>query len=206
MLSNREVRGATMLTRRAGNWIERFRALLRSPGGLLAFAVDATLVGAGLATAAGAVVFAGVMVAEGDHKPDVYGMKYLAIYAQPRKAAKATDDPGPSPEPAAADEIDMAPVGSIGTLPPPPTDMGSFALVSAQPGVAWLREGTRIVAVRQGDVAPGLGRIVDIVQRDGHWFLIGDSGTTLLSREPPAAKDGPARAPFNRRMIFGDDK
>jgi hypothetical protein len=196
----------TMLTTRAANWIAGFRALSRSPRAFLAVAVDAALVGAGLATAAGAVAFAGIMVAEGDHKPDVYGMKYLAIYAQPRKTAKAAGETGPSSGPPAGGEIDMAPVGSIGTPPPPPTDMGSFALVSAQPGVAWLREGTRIVAVRQGDVAPGLGRIVDILQRDGRWFLIGDSGTALLSREPPKAKDGPAREPFNRRMIFSDDK
>jgi hypothetical protein len=131
-------------------------------------------------------------------------MKYLAIYAQPRKTAKAAGETGPSSGPPAGGELDMAPVGSIGT--PPPTNIGSFTLLSAQPGVAWLREGTRIVAVRQGDVAPGLGRIVDIVQRDGRWFLIGDSGTALLSREPPTAKDGAAREPFNRRMIFGEDK
>jgi hypothetical protein len=205
MLRNREAPGVTMLTTRAGKWVGSFRALLRSPGALLAVAVDATLVGAGLATAAGAVAFAGFMVAQGDHKPDVYGMKYLAIYAQPRKTAKAADETR-SPEPPAGDEIDMAPVGSIGTPPPPPTNMGSYALVSAQPGFAWLREGTRIVAIKQGDVAPGLGRIVDIVQRDGRWFLIGDSGTALLSRVPRAAKDGPAREPFDRRMIFGDDK
>ena len=148
-------RGVIMLTTRAGNWIGGFLALLRSPGALLAVAVDATLVGAGLATAAGAVAFAGFMVAQGDHKPDVYGMKYLAIYAQPRKTAKAADESGRSSGPAAGGEIDMAPVGSIG--PPPPANMGTFALVSAQPGVAWLREGTRIVAIRQGDVAP-LGR------------------------------------------------
>jgi hypothetical protein len=206
MLHKREAQGVTMLTKRAGNWIGGFRARLRSPGALLAVAVDATLVGAGLAMAAGAVAFAGLMVAESDHKPDVYGMKYLAIYAQPRKTAKAAGEAGPSSEPPAGGEIDMSPVGSIGTPPPPPTDIGNFALVSARPGVAWLREGTRIVVVRQGDVAPGLGRIVDIVQRDGHWFLIGDSGTALLSREPPTARDGPAREPFNRRMIFGDDK
>jgi hypothetical protein len=204
MFRNREAQGVTMLTMRAGKWIGGFRALLRSPGALLAVAVDATLVGAGLATAAGAVAFAGFMVAQGDHKPDVYGMKYLAIYAQPRKTAKAAEETGPSSEPPAGGEIDMAPVGSIG--PPPPTNMGSFALVSAQPGVAWLREGARIVAIKQGDVAPGLGRIVDIIQRDGRWFLIGDSGTALLSREPPAANGGPARDPFSRRMIFGDDQ
>jgi hypothetical protein len=204
MLRNREAQGVTMLTTRAGKWIWSFRALLRSPAALLAVAVDATLVGAGLATAAGAVAFAGFMVAQGDHKPDVYGMKYLAIYAQPRKTAKAADETGRSSAPPAGGEIDMAPVGSIG--PPPPGNLGSFTLVSAEPGIAWLREGTRIVAIRQGDMAPGLGRIVDIVQRDGRWFLIGDSGTALLSREPPAARDGPAREPFSRRMIFSDDK
>ena len=193
-----------MLTTRAGSWIGSFRALLRSPAALLAVAVDATLVGAGLALAGGAVAFAGLMVAQSDHKPDVYGMKYLAIYAQPRKTAKAADETGRSSEPPAGGEIDMAPVGSIGT--PPPGNLGSFTLVSAEPGIAWLREGTRIVAIRQGDMAPGLGRIVDIVQRDGRWFLIGDTGTALLSREPPAARDGPAREPFSRRMIFSDDK
>jgi hypothetical protein len=77
--------------------------------------------------------------------------------------------------------------------------VGGF--VSAQPGLAWLREGSRIVAVRPGDVRAGLGRIVDVAQRDGRWFLIGESGTALLSSEPPAAKEGSARAPFNRRMI-----
>jgi hypothetical protein len=34
--------------------------------------------------------------------------------------------------------------------------------------------------------------------------LIGESGLALLSSEPPAAKEGSARAPFNRRTIFGD--
>ena len=94
----------------------------------------------------------------------------------------------------------MSPVGSIGAAPP--ATVGGF--VSAQPGLAWLREGSHIVAVRPGDVRAGLGRIVDLTQRDGRWFLVGELGTALLSSEPPAAKDGSARAPFNRRMIFGD--
>jgi hypothetical protein len=50
----------------------------------------------------------------------------------------------------------------------------------------------------------GLGRIIDVVQRDGRWFLIGESGTALLSSEAPAGKEGSARAPLIRRMIFGD--
>ena len=62
----------------------------------------------------------------------------------------------------------------------------------------------RAIAVRPGDVRAGLGRIVYVAQRDGRWFLIGKSGTALLSSEPPAAKESSARAPFIRRMIFGD--
>lgn len=192
------------MTMRGRNGLRGLRALLRDRRALLAITVDAALVGAGLAMAAGAIGFAGLMVAEGDHKPDVYGLKYLAIYAQPRKTAKPAGEPGPSPEPLARGKIDMAPVGSIGAVPP--ATLGGFALVSAQPGLAWLREGSRIVAVRPGDVAPGLGRIVEVSQRDGRWFLIGESGTAPLSNDPPAVKAGSARAPFNRPMIFSDDK
>jgi len=191
------------MTMRARNWLGGFPTLLRDRRALLGIAIDAALVGAGLAMAAGAIGFAGLMVVEGNHKPDVYGLKYLAIYAQPRRTAKSVGEPGPSPQPRAARTgIDMSPVGSIGAAPP--AAVGVFALVSAQPGLAWLRDGARIVAVRPGDVRAGLGRIVDVAQRDGRWFLIGESGTALLSSEPPAAKEDSARAPFNRRMIFGD--
>lgn len=200
-----------VMTKPASNRIASVRALLRDRRALLAIGIDASLIGAGLAMAAGAVGFAGLMVAEGEHKPDVYGLKYLAIYAQPRKTAKAAGEVGPSQAAPARSEIDMSPVGSIGPSAPtdargaaPAIDVSGFALVSAQPGVAWLREGSRILAVRPGDVAPGLGRIVEIVQRDGRWFLIGDSGTALLSSEAPAVKDS-ARAPFTRRMIFGGE-
>jgi hypothetical protein len=58
-----------------------------------------------------------------------------------------------------------------------------------------------------GDIAPGLGRIAAIVQREGRWRLLGETGSALLSSDSPAAKNGPpASAPFNRRMIFGDEK
>ena len=188
------------MTMRARNWLGGFPALLRDRRALLGIAIDAVLVGAGLAMAAGAIGFAGLMVVEGNHKPDVFGLKYLAIYAQPRRTAKPAGETGPSPKPPARGGIDMSPVGSIGAAPP--ATVGGF--VSAQPGLAWLREGSRIVAVRPGDVRAGLGRIIAVAQRDGRWFLIGEAGTALLSSEPPAAKEGSARAPFNRRMIFGD--
>jgi len=166
---------------------------------LLAIGVDAALVGAGLAAAAGAVVFAGFMIAEGDHKPDVPGQKYLAIFAQPRMAGRVAEEPAASAGPPARGGLDMAPVGAIGAA--------GFSLAAAQPGVAWLRQGRRIVAVKVGDVAPGLGRIAEIVQRDGRWYLIGDSGAALLSSEPAAPREAsPRRAPFGRPMIFGDEE
>ena len=86
---------------RARNWLGGFPALLRDRRALLGIAIDAALVGAGLAMAAGAIGFAGVMVVEGNHRPDVFGLKYLAIYAQPRRAAKPAGETGPSPEPPA---------------------------------------------------------------------------------------------------------
>jgi hypothetical protein len=84
------------MTMRARNWLGGFPALLRDRRALLGIAIDAALVGAGLAMAAGAIGFAGLMVVEGNHKPDVFGLKYLAIYAQPRRAAKPAGETGPS--------------------------------------------------------------------------------------------------------------
>ena len=43
MPRNREAQGVTMLAMRAGKWIGGFRALLRSPGALLAVATWLTL-------------------------------------------------------------------------------------------------------------------------------------------------------------------
>src|ERR1700689_3381004 len=145
------------MTMRARNWLGSFPGLLRGRRALLGSAIDAVLIGAGVAMAAGAIGFAGLMVVEGNHKPDVFGLKYLAIYAQPRRTAKPAGETAPSPEPPARSRIDMSPVGSIGAARP--ATVGGF--VSAQPGLAWLREGSRIVAGRAGDVRAGLGPIVD---------------------------------------------
>ena len=111
------------MTMRARNWLGGFPALLRDRRALLGIAIDAALVGAGLAMAAGAIGFAGVMVVEGNHRPDVFGLKYLAIYAQPRMA-KPAGETGPSAKPPARGGIGMSPVGSIGAAPP--TTVGGF--------------------------------------------------------------------------------
>jgi hypothetical protein len=193
--------------------IDRLRASwarMRDPRALLAHAADAALIGAGLATAAGSIGFAAFMLAQDDHPPEVYGQKYFAIYAQPRRTATGAARPN-SPPPVPV-EIDMSPVGSIEKAAPTgggsiPIVAAGFTLVAAKPGIAWLREGSRIVAVRPGELAAGLGRIAAIVQRDGRWYLLGDTGAALLSSDGPAVEGAPsAPAPFSRRMIFGDDK
>ena len=187
------------MTMRARNWLGSFPALLRDRRALLGIAIDPVLIGAGLAMAAGAIGFAGLMVVESNHKPDVFGLKYLAIYAQPRGTAKSAGETGPSPEPPARGGIDMSPVGSIGHSA---GDRGRVRLGPARPRVA-----ARGIAHRRGEAGRREGGVRPnrrFAQRDGRWFLVGELGTALLSSEPPTAKDGSARAPFNRQMIFGD--
>ncbi len=217
---------------RARDYIGSFwaRAALREsltgrPRKLAALLVDVALVGSSLVAAAGAVVFAGSMLVEGDHRPKVNGLKYLAIFAQPHGAAKSVPIPQapaqPLPIPAAG-PIDMTPFGSISSVAPPharidsvpagsigaaaPTGAASFALVAAHADLAWLRQGVRIFAVRPGDEIPGVGRVKEIAQRQGHWALVGADGGALLTGG--AAGEGDAsstRSPFARPMIFGAD-
>ena len=113
--------------------------------------------------AAGAIGFAGLMVVEGNHKPDVFGLKYLAIYAQPRMTAKpAGARPGLAPSlPLAAESTCRRSVRSAPIRRRPWA--GSSRPSRASRGCA---RDSRIVAVRPGNVRAGLGRIVDVAQRD----------------------------------------
>jgi hypothetical protein len=189
-----------------------------------ALLVDVALVGSSLVAAVGAVVFAASMLVEGDHRPKVYGLQYLAIFAQPHGAVKAvpaapTPVPLPYPIPAAG-PIDMTSSGSISPIAPShgaidpmpagsigaaaPTGAASFTLVSAHPDLVWLRQGTRIFAVRAGDEIPGVGRVKEIAQREGRWVLVGADGGALLTSGAAGESDASfARSPFMRPMIFG---
>ncbi len=177
--------------------------------------VDVALVGAGVATAGGSVVFAGAMMMRGDHSPSVNGLEYLAIFARPNSGVRSSAEAPPASAPDfAGAAIDPAPVGSIGVVAgterTPAEATGAraathLALIAAEFGFAWVREGARIVSVRPGDSLPGLGRVSAIARREGRWTLVGDGGAVLLSSpDTPAAAD--ARSPFARSMIFGPDK
>jgi hypothetical protein len=155
---------------------------------------DIALMSGLVATAGGAVTFAGYMTMRGGQTPLINGMQYLAIFAQPSRPAHEGDSPPTA-------KLDMNPVGAI------PRDAkieaGGYALVGAQSSYAWLRAGNRIFAVRPGDDVPRLGHVAAIAQRDGRWALVDDKGATLIAGA--LAEIAPAEgARFDKRMIFGN--
>jgi hypothetical protein len=168
---------------------------IKSPGEL-------ALAGLGLALAGLSVAFAGYMVALDDHQPRIYGLEYLAIFAQPRgvnhaalnHAALRSASNAPPRGPA----IDPTPTGSI--EPPRARANEPPEIVTAESGRAWIKIDGTIRAVAPGDNVPGLGRIASIVERGGRWVLLDESGAELAAS---AATRGDAGAPpFSRPMIF----
>jgi hypothetical protein len=156
-------------------------------------AVDLALIGGGLATAAGAVGFAGYMVMTGGRAPLVNGTEYLAIFGQPSHPHVGDGAPNPA-------DIDMNPLGAISS--DGKDRVGGYQMVGAQEHFAWLREGDRIFAVRPGDEVARLGRIAGIEKREGRWALVDDKGGTLivsaLAEVVPSAS-----GKFDKQMIFG---
>ena len=160
-------------------------------------ATDAALIGSGFAAAAGSIVFAGAMLMQSEHAPPINGLEYLAIFAKPHGASQSA---APAPKPTQA--LDMTPVGAIS--PSPPVALDGFALVAAQWDFAWVREGSRIFAVRPGDDVPRLGHVNAILFRQGRWILFGEAGKALLTSDGDAGVQ--KRPPFARQMIFNGEK
>jgi hypothetical protein len=213
----------------AGFLVPRFAAkalAARSP-------VDVALFGVGMTTATASVVFAVAMFAHGGDAPMINGMQYLGVFAQPHRhlAVVAAVEPAPAraaaPAAAAAAAAAAAKVADTGAVAPPRADSrqsidmsptGSivrgaddaspvadpYRLVAVEPGMAWLRNSVETRVIKTGDFAPGLGRVASIVERQGRWTLLDESGAVLLVADPPASP-GAAVNPFSRRMIFGGD-
>ena len=154
--------------------------------------VDLALICGSLATAAGAVGFAGYMTLAGGQRPHINGLEYLAIFAQPSHRATETKAP--------PNGLDMNPVGALPS--PPKIEAGGYALVGAKETYAWLREGNRIFAVRPGDDVPRLGHIGAIARQGDRWAILDEKGATLIvsaiSEIAPSA-DGR----FDKKLIFG---
>jgi hypothetical protein len=141
--------------------------------------VDVALIGSGLAAAAGSVVFAGLMVMQGDHPPRVNGMEYLSVFAAPKGSVKRSPEPNEVADGAQGQPgIDLSPLGAIPI--PATTSRGDYTLVSARSDRAWVRAGSRLFPVHPGDTLPNLGKVSAIVWGGGHWTIVGDKGEPLL--------------------------
>jgi hypothetical protein len=168
---------------------------------------DLALVSAGMAMAAGSVVFATSMLTQDNHEPRVNGMQYLAIFAKPRGSSQ----PAPTPSSiavatrdVAGAPVDMAPTGSIAHGAAAGTSVEGYRLVAAEAGMAWLSNGSEIRVVKPGEIAPGIGRVASVELRDGRWALLDETGAILLASDAPDTKRlGEGKDPFARRMIFG---
>lgn len=174
--------------------------------------VDIALISSGIAAAVGSVAFAGAMLMQGDHPPNVNGMQYLAIFARPSSGTHMEPDapssPAPAPEqtqvaaaPQPSPTLDMAPTGAIGPKGIPARS--DYELVAAQPERAWLRAGERILAIHPGDDVPGLGKVREIALIDGRWALLGENDGVLLIAGEAAGPKGKGGLP-QKRMIFND--
>jgi len=189
--------------------------------------VDIALFGVGVTTAAASVAFAAVMFSRAGDAPMVNGLQYLGVFGQPHGHVAIVATVGPAPARAAApvpaaskvadsrtatqgradshQSIDMSPTGSIVRSGDDATpDLDPYRLVAVEPGMAWLRNSVETRVIKTGDVAPGLGRVAAIVERQGRWTLLDDSGAVLLVADPSGAA-GAAVNPFSRQMIFGGD-
>ena len=78
----------------------------------------------------------------------------------------------------------MSPTGSIFRGGDGVPDADPYRLVAVEPGIAWLRNSVETRVIKPGDVAPGLGRIAAIVERQGRWTLVDNSGAVLLAADP----------------------
>jgi len=190
---------------------------------------DFALFFAGATMAAAAVVFAHAMLTQADPRPRINGMQYLAIFAQPRGSSPAAAAAPPPARRVAEAGVDKAPTGALGRDALDKTPTGAIApsvddaptgaiapaagdaspsapnyrIVAAEPGMAWLSDGSQIRVVRPGDVAPGLARVAAIVRRDGRWALLDETGAALLTSDGSEEKGRAAlEGPFTRRMIF----
>ena len=92
---------------------------------------DVALIGAGVAMAAGSVLFASYMLINADSGPRINGMQYLAIFDKPRGShpmvLDAPPPPAPKPAPGAAPIAHASPTPVVSSSPAPAVTVAAVA-------------------------------------------------------------------------------
>ena len=162
--------------------------------------VDRWLIRSGIGLAISSMAFAGVMIAHRDH-PLVYGMEYLAIFAQPNRSMRiarpsSTQTAGSA---GSRDLVDPTPTGSIAPRDIA-VDLREIEIIGVSGDIAWLKSGEKILAVAVGQNIVGLGHVAAISGLDSDWKLLGDDGKDLLAGAD--AKPASAAPPLGKALIF----
>ena len=149
----------------------------------------------GTALAGASILFAGYMVAFGEGKIRVNGMEHLAIFAQPRgqqpsDVAAIARLPNDKP----LDETRVSSVRRVKESAPTPQPA---RIVAVRDDRVWLLIGGSIRSAAPHDEVPGVGRIGAIIQREGGWDFVDDTGKTLLTM----AKEANGAPLFSHQMI-----
>lgn len=119
------------------------------------------------------------------------------------KAARATEAaPATPPAPPKADakvaraapsggsKVDMTPVQ---TIAPAPKVVRGYRVRDVYHGAALIESDNGMIGVEPGEVVPGVGRVVAIEQRAGHWVVVTDHGEILGHAPSRARRFSPER-------------
>ena len=138
------------------------------------------------------------MLAYGAGKTRINGMEHLAIFAQPRGPGGAVRGPTPPPTEGAS-VVDMAATGSLAVSTSQATPQARpIEIVAAEADRVWLKIDGAIRTAAPGDNVAGLGRIGEIVARNGGWVVLDDKGKELLA----VSKAANGASLFTRKRIF----
>jgi len=101
----------------------------------------------------------------------------VAPPAPPKAEAKAA-----RAAPSGSSKVDMTPVQ---TIPPGPKIVRGYRVRDVYHGAALIESDNGMIGVEPGEVVPGVGRVMAIEQRAGHWVVVTDHGE-ILGRAPPS--------------------
>lgn len=131
---------------------------------------------AGLALAAGSVLFAAAMLSDQRGAPQITGIQHLAIYSKPATQLVARQRGKPKVL------IDDMPVGSIGKSRPSAALTGYEILDASSDGALLRLPQGRVLRVSRGARIAGLGSVLAIERQGNEWTLVTEAGVIRAAR------------------------